>query len=180
MTRSDFSELVKQLSRKLYAYAFRFLQNQEEAEDAVQEVFIKLWRMKEKLGEYESIEALATTMTKNYCIDQVRKHKNIFKEEYKREGYLSLISPSPQEQMENRESNDIIHNIIDHLPEIYKTIVKFKDIDGLSYEEIADKTEQNVNTLRVTISRARRLIRDEYNKYQYERRGIKQVDRKVL
>jgi RNA polymerase sigma-70 factor (ECF subfamily) len=180
MTRSDFSDLVKHISRKLYVYAFRFLQNQEEAEDAVQEVFIKLWKMKEKLNEYESIEALATTMTKNYCIDQVRKHKNISKEAYNSEGYLNVISPSPQDQMENRESGEIIHNIIDHLPEIYKTIVKFKDIDGLSYEEIADKTEQNINTLRVTISRARRLIRDEYNKYQYEHRGIKQVDRKVL
>jgi RNA polymerase sigma-70 factor (ECF subfamily) len=82
--------------------------------------------------------------------------------------------------MESRESNDIIHNIIDHLPEIYKVMVRLRDIEGFSYEEIAEKTDQNINTLRVTLSRARRFIRDEYNKYQYERRGIEQVTRKVL
>jgi RNA polymerase sigma factor (sigma-70 family) len=180
MTRSDFVDLVQQLSRKLYAYAFRFLQNQEEAEDAVQEVFIKLWKLKEKLKEYTSIDALATTMTKNYCIDQLRKQKNINKEEINRHDYLTISTPSPQEQMENRESYDIIHNIINQLPVSYKVLISLKDIEGLSYEEIAYKTEQDVNTLRVTISRARKMIRDEYNKYQHEHGGIKQVDRKVL
>jgi RNA polymerase sigma-70 factor, ECF subfamily len=65
MSRTDFNDLVHQLNRKLYGYAFRILRNQEEAEDAVQEVFIKLWKMNEKLSEYNSIDALATTMTKN-------------------------------------------------------------------------------------------------------------------
>ena len=82
--------------------------------------------------------------------------------------------------MENRESDAILHSIIDQLPDIYKAVIILKEIDGLSYEEISDKTEQNINTLRVTLSRARKMIREEYNKYQYERRGIKEVDRKVL
>jgi len=72
------------------------------------------------------------------------------------------------------------HHIIDKLPDIYKDVIRLREIDGLSYEEIADKTEQNINTLRVTLSRARKMIRDEFNKYQYERRGIKEVDRQVL
>ena len=75
MTRTDFNDLIQQLSRKLYGFAFRILRNQEEAEDAVQEIFIKLWKMGQKLDEYNSIDALATTMTKNYCIDQIRKQK---------------------------------------------------------------------------------------------------------
>jgi RNA polymerase sigma factor (sigma-70 family) len=180
MTRPDFNDLVQQLSRKLYGYAFRILQNQEEAEDAVQEIFIKLWRMGKRLNEYNSIDALATTMTKNYCIDQLRKQKHVYPGEHNNHDYHYITSPSPHEQMESRESNDIIHNIIDHLPDIYKVVIRLRDIEGLSYEEIAEKTDQNINTLRVTLSRARRFIRDEYNKYQYERRGIKQVDRKVL
>lgn len=180
MTRTDFNDLVQQLSRKLYGYAFRLLRNQEETEDAVQEIFIKLWNMREKLNEYNSIDALATTMTKNYCIDQLRRQKHNYKGEQNNQDYNNIASPSPHEQMESRESNDIIHNIIDQLPDIYKDMIKLRDIEGLSYEEIAEKTDQNINTLRVTLSRARRFIRDEYNKYQYERRGIKQVDRKVL
>jgi len=180
MTRTDFNDLVQQRSRKLYGYAFRILRNQEEAEDAVQEIFIKLWKMGEKLNEYNSIDALATTMTKNYCIDQLRKQKHIHLDEQKKQDNDYTSSPSPHEQMENRETNDIIHKIIDRLPDAYKIMIRLRDIEGLSYEEIAENTDQNINTLRVTLSRARRLIRDEYNKYQYERRGIKQVARKVL
>jgi RNA polymerase sigma-70 factor (ECF subfamily) len=66
------------------------------------------------------------------------------------------------------------------LPDIYRDAIQMRDIEGQSYEEIVEKTEQNINTLRVTLSRARKMIREEFNKYQYERRGIKEVDRKVL
>ncbi len=180
MTRIDFNELVHQLSHKLYGYAFRILRNQEEAEDAVQEVFLKLWKLKEKLGEYNSIDALATTMVKNHCIDQVRKGKNIFNNEGSSHLYVSSPSPSPDQEMENRESDEIIHRIINNLPDIYKTVIQLRDIDGFSYEEIAEKTAQTVNNLRVILSRARKQIRDEFNKYQYEKRGTEQVDRKVL
>ena len=180
MTRDDFNEYIRQNSRKLYGNAFRILLNQAEAEDAVQEIFIKLWNIRDKLNEYNSVEALATTMTKNYCIDQLRKQKHIFQDQHDNNDYRYPASPSPQEQMETRESDEIIRRIIDHLPDLYKVIIKLRDIEGFSYEEIAEKTGQNINTLRVTSSRARGLIRDEYNKYQYERRGIKQVTRKVL
>ena len=180
MTRPDFDKLIHQLSRKLYGFAFRILLNQEDAEDAVQEIFIKLWKMGDKLDEYRSIEALATTMTRNYCIDLLRKEKHFKTGEFKISDYPEYNSPSPHEEMEKNESNEIILGIMKNLPDIYRTVVQLRDIEGLSYEEIAVKAEQNINTLRVTLSRARRLIRDEYNKYQYERRGIEQVDRKVL
>jgi RNA polymerase sigma factor (sigma-70 family) len=180
MTRSDFNELVQQISRRLYGFAFRILRNQEEAEDAVQEVFIKLWKMKEKLIEYNSVVALATTMTKYYCIDQIRKQKNFVNEEPGTLIEHQMTSPSPHEQLESTESNEIIYKIIDNLPDIYKRIIILRDINCFSYEEIADKTAQNINTLRVSLSRARRIIRDEFNKYQYERRRIGQADRKVL
>jgi RNA polymerase sigma factor (sigma-70 family) len=180
MSRSDFNELVHQLSRKLYGFAFRILRNQEEAEDAVQEVFIKLWNMGDKLSGYSSIDALAVTMTKNYCIDQFRKKKRIIQEE-KYENYeRNNLIPTPHEQLERVESGEILNRIIENLPEIYKSLVLLREIEGFSYEEIAEKTEQNINTLRVNISRARRIIRDEYNKYQYERRQIEQAARQVL
>jgi RNA polymerase sigma factor (sigma-70 family) len=180
MSKSDFDSLIQLLNRKLYGFAFRILRNQEEAEDVVQEIFLKLWKMGGKLNEYKSIDALATTMTRNYCLDLLRKQKHSFIGEFNVDTYQELTSPSPHELMENSESRDIIFNIIENLPEAYKVIIRLRDIEGISYEEIAEKTDQNINTLRVTLSRARGLIRDEYNKYQYERRGIKQVARKVL
>ena len=180
MTRADFDQLVQMQGRKLYCLAFRILRNQEEAEDVVQEVYIKLWKMGEKLDEYNSTDALATAMTKNYCIDLLRKQKHNYKGDSNPIDYQNLTFPSPQEQLENKESGEILNTIIENLPVAYKNVIKLRDIEGLSYEEIADKTDQNINTLRVTLSRARKIIRDEYKKYQYERRGTKKTYRKVL
>jgi RNA polymerase sigma factor (sigma-70 family) len=168
MTRDDFNGYVRQLNRKLYGFAYRILLNQEEAEDAVQEIFIKLWKMKEKLNEYTSVEALATTMTKNHCIDQLRKNRKTSNDLDSRNDFLSTDSPSPYEQMERRQSYEIIRRIIEGLPEQYKTLVRLHDIDGFSYEEISETTGQNINTLRVTISRARGMIRDEYKMHNKE------------
>ncbi len=180
MTREKFNEYVLKQSRKLYGFAFRILHNQEEAEDAVQEVFIKLWRMGEKLDNYTSIDALATTMIKNYCIDQIRKQKHLKNDHNEIAGYQLNTSPSPHDQLENIEADTIIQRIIGDLDEKYRLVIELRDIEGLSYEEIADKTGQNINTLRVTISRARGFVREEYNKYNNEKRGVKQVARKIL
>ena len=180
MIREDFNDLVRQHNRNLYGYAFRILRNQEEAEDAVQEVFIKLWNLGKKLDEYNSIEALATTMVKNFCIDQLRKKKHLVQKENIQQDFLKTDTESPYELMVKRESDNILNHIIDQLPDIYKNVIILREIEELSYEEIASKTEQNINTLRVTLSRARKIVREEFNKYQYERRRIKEVDRKVL
>ena len=179
MTRIDFNELIRHMSRNLYGIAFRILRNQEEAEDAVQEVFIKLWNQGSKIDDYTNIDAMAVTMLKNFCIDQIRKQKHFVREDQEK-NLQSIDDSSPYELMERRESENILYQIIDKLPDLYKDAIRLREMDGLSYEEIAEKTNQNINTLRVTISRARKLIRDEFNKYQYERRGINQTDRKVL
>lgn len=149
-----------------------------EAEDAVQEIFIKLWNLGEKLDEYKNVNALAITMIKNHCIDQIRKKKII--EDNSSNDFPQSGNSSPHELLENSETGEIINIIIAGLPLIYREVIKLKEIEDLSYEEIATRTNQNINTLRVNLSRARKLIRDEFNKYQNERRGIKKADRKVL
>lgn len=180
MTRDDFNDLVRQLNRNLYGHAFRILRSQEEAEDAVQEVFIKLWNLGKKLDEYTNITAMAVTTTRNFCIDTIRKKKHFMEEDIEKNYDKNSNDASPYELMENKESGDIVSHIIDQLPEIYKVVIILREMEDMSYEEIAAKTRQNINTLRVTLSRARKMIREEYNKYQYERRGIKETDSKVL
>jgi RNA polymerase sigma-70 factor (family 1) len=171
MNRESFCILVHQLSRKLYGFAFRILRNQQEAEDVVQEIFIKLWNMREKLDEYRSIDALATTMTRNHCIDLIRKQKNEFNVEIDFSNYSNLTVNSPFENMVLKESGIIIESIIERMPENIRIILLLHDIEGKSYEEIANETGHNINTLRVTISRARKIIRDEFNIFHNEQRG---------
>ena len=180
MTRLEFNNHILQLSRKLYVVAYRFLKSQEEAEDAVQEVFIRLWNRKDQLSEYNSIEALAVTTTKNYCIDQLRKSRTIALDTLTIQPAASPGWEAPDEIFERQEVGQIMNNIIENLPEIYRVIVKKKEIDGLSYDEIAEITGQNINTLRVNLSRARNMIRDEFKRLKYEYNGSKSTTGKVL
>src|SRR5512133_3731298 len=109
MTREEFNKCVRQMSRMLYIYAFRFVNNREEAEDVVQEVFIRMWSMGNKLDGYNSLDALATTMTRNYCIDILRKQKNLSMID---NSFKEVITDStPQELIEKTESGIIIKRI---------------------------------------------------------------------
>lgn len=180
MTRLEFNNHILQLGRKLYLVAYRFLKSQEEAEDAVQEVFIRLWNRKDQLEQYDSIEALAVTTTKNYCIDQLRKTRTIPLEGVADNRLMHSDRETPDILMERNESVSIMQTIIDNLPDTYRDIVIKKEIDGLSYEEISQITRQNINTLRVNLSRARNMIRDEFKKIKYDYEGNKNTSRKVL
>jgi len=75
MTVETFKIEVLPLKHKLYRFAKRLLKNATEAEDIVQEVFIRLWSRREKLSEYKSIEAFAMTITKNLCLDNLKSKK---------------------------------------------------------------------------------------------------------
>ena len=175
MTRLQFNNYIFQHSRKLYLIAFRYLKNREEAQDAVQEVFIKLWNKKDKLDEYKSVEALAITTMKNHCIDQLRKARTIGIDDTNQNLPYFFYEPSPFDLLEREETSGILNKIIDKLPDIYRDVIIQKEIEGLSYEEIALITKQNINTLRVTLSRARGMIRDELKKYNYEHNRNKKV-----
>jgi RNA polymerase sigma factor (sigma-70 family) len=180
MTRLEFNNHILQLSRKLYIVAYRFLKNQEEAEDAVQEVFIRLWNRRDRLEEYKSVEALAVTTTKNYCIDQIRKIRTIPFDSVPANSAVIDSRESPDNVLERSEAAKILNGIIDNLPDNYREIIRKKEIDGLSYDEIAQATDQNINTLRVNLSRARNMIRDEFKRIKYEYSGNSSNSRKVL
>lgn len=164
MTRTEFDNLVVASGRKLFGHAYRILGDKEGSEDAVQEVFVRLWKMRKKLDEYESVEALAVTMVRNFCIDQIRKRR--FLDPGGEAAFIGLHDPdpSPQERIESSEASDIMLRIIGELPEQYREIIRMRDMEELSFEEIADLTGQNINTLRVVLSRARKSVRNEFRK----------------
>jgi RNA polymerase sigma factor (sigma-70 family) len=173
MTRNVFNDIIHNIHRRLFGIAFRILRNREEAEDVVQEVFLKMWMMKDKLDLYKDPAGLAVTITKNNCIDRIRKLKHIDNEEYASGLQVADSEPTPFQQLEKNETTAIISKIIGKLPQSYREIIQMREIDGLSYEEIAMKNNMNINTLRVSISRARQMIREDYLKYNYEQGKIR-------
>lgn len=169
MTRDVFNEIIHRNNRKFFAAAFRILRNQQEAEDIVQEVFMKMWLMGDTLDEYTDAAALGMTMTKNSCIDMIRKRKFVDTERSGDELPDTDPSPSPYEKMVQAENQSILNRIIDELPPLYRDLVQLREINGLSYEEISAQSGININTLRVTLSRARKIIKAKYLEYVDER-----------
>ena len=164
MKSSEFKLLVMPHSSRLYRMAFRLMNNREEAEDIVQEVYVKLWGMRNELNNYNSIEALAVRITRNLCLDKLRRRKvnqNAMKAEQMKE---EMHSVTPAEQLEQKEEAELIHTLIAALPEPQRSLVHLRHLEGKEYEEISEMVNMNVNAIRVSISRARKQMREMLEK----------------
>lgn len=164
MTVEEFKNKVLPVKNKLYRLAYRLMNSQADAEDVVQEVFLKLWSRKEKLNEYRSMEAFAMVMTKNLCFDKLKlKSRN---QQELNEDKIELNSENLETHLEMKNTVSKIHEIIQELPEQQKLVIQLRDIEQCDFDEIAEITDMNLNTIRVTLSRARKKVRDTLLKLQ--------------
>lgn len=156
--------------RKLYCVAYRLLENAADAEDLVQEAYLKLWDKREGLTVISNPEAFSVTLVKNMCFDLLRSGKYVLSRQT-----VELTAAQDVSQSDNLEVRDEVRqvkDIIAHLPEQQQRIVNLRDVKGCSYEEIEQVTGLNSTNVRVLLSRARKRIREEFNKWNnYESRG---------
>jgi RNA polymerase sigma factor (sigma-70 family) len=162
MNQSEFIKIISPFKDRVFRLAKRLLVSTEEAEDATQEVLVRLWNNKDKLANYSSVEALAITITKNYCLDQL-KSKRATEMRIVHSNYTDRQA-GLQQQAEDRDSLDWVGKIIDSLPEQQKMIVQMRDIEEYEFEEIAKIMDMNETAVRVALSRARKTIREELTK----------------
>ena len=162
MKQSDFLKTVIPFKDKVFRLAKRLLVSTEEAEDATQELYFKLWKNKEKLQDYNSVEAFAMTMTKNYCFDRLKSKQatnlKLVHSNYEEKG------TSLQKRIELNDSVSLVHKLIEHLPEQQKIIIQLRDIEEYEFEEIAEMLQINPTAVRVSLSRARKTIREQLTK----------------
>jgi RNA polymerase sigma-70 factor (ECF subfamily) len=163
MTARDFKTDILPVSKKLLRFANHFLQDEQEAKDAVQDVFLKLWQKRHELKKVENVEAYAMRMTKNRCLDMIRANRTIpINDDTDKK--LKEETEDVHLQFEFSESAIQIKSLIDKLPDLQRKIMSMRDIEQLTYEEIAEKTELQLNAIRVNLSRARKKVRDEFLK----------------
>lgn len=160
MELETFKITVLPLRKKLINISWRMMEDKSDAEDIVQETFLKLWLIREKLDGYNSVEALAIQVAKNLALDKLKRHRP--------EGpdieTLSLDSGyrSPAEQLEQRDAAERIRELIGQLPTLQQTIIRMKDVEGYELAEIAEITGTQVEAVRVNLSRARKKIREQF------------------
>jgi len=169
MNQIEFINHVKPFKDKMFRLAKRLLVSTEEAEDATQEVLVKLWNKNNVLNDFGSTEAYAMTITKNYCLD-VLKSKRASNLQIVHNNYVEN-GASLQQKVEDNDSWSWIEKWINDLPEQQKLIIQMRDIEQYEFAEIAEIMEMSEATIRVALSRARKTIREKLtNTHNY---GIK-------
>lgn len=159
MNQNTFIKLIDPVKDKMYRLALRLLVSREAAEDATQEVLIKLWNRSDKLNLYANFEAFAMTVTKNHCLDQLKlKQNNNLKIVHS--NYESNEN-SQHKQLEISDELDMVGRILERLPEHQQLIFQLRDVEQYEFEEISKITKMNETAIRVALSRARKKIREE-------------------
>lgn len=168
MELKQFKTDVLPLRNRLLCFARKITDDTSDAEDAVQEVMLKLWNIRRKLDEYNSVEALAMTMTRNACMDVWRS---------KRPDTLSLdvvqkASPvaTPERLLEEKDELLLMKGIIESLPPLQQTIIRMKNVEEYETDEIAEITGCGQEAIRSNLSRARKKVRELYLQTIQERK----------
>ena len=164
MEQEQFKREVLSLRKQLLLYARSFFENQEDAEDVVQEVLMKLWYMRKELHQYDNVSALSIQITKHLCLNRVKavQRKTVSLEHCSIESEL----PSPYSQLEQKDEVSHVLKIIDRLPKLQQDVLRMRHIDGLGIEEIAGITGSKPEAVRMNLSRARKKVKELFLKIQ--------------
>ena len=163
MNTEEFKQRFLPLHALMYRTAFRMTGNALDAEDMVQEAYLKLWERRDKLKQVSHVEAYCTSLLRNLCVDAFRKRH--FEEEERPPEELPLTDDDNAATVVEREdeANQLI-NLIGQLPEGQRTVMTLHDVEGCSYEEIEEATGFTAVNIRVMLSRARKKIREQFER----------------
>ena len=162
MSASEFKKKFLPLSRRMFWTAWQFTGNAQEAEDLVQEVFLKLWQKRELLGDIKNSEAYCTTLIKNLYLNQIRRKRIPITAELSDELKIAAENESDIEEiLERKEESLQVKCLIEQLPEQQRKIITLHDMEEMSNEEIQQHTGLQPTNIRVILSRARKTIRDK-------------------
>ena len=167
----SFQRDILPLKDMLFRLALRITQNREEAEDVVQETMMKVWTRREQWAAIENIEAFTTTICRNLALDHLKRldnqHASLDDTESlpSREG-TGVGSVTPFDHAVSQDRIQMVHRIIDSLPEKQRSCVQLRDIESKSYRDIATILGISEEQVKVNIFRARQTIRQRFQKLE--------------
>jgi RNA polymerase sigma factor (sigma-70 family) len=161
MNLEAFQNRILPAKNKLFRFALRFLGNEEEAKDVVQEVFIRVWNGREQMDQIQNWEAWCMRITRNLSLDRIRSLTRKQTEPISQSFDLHHDALSPHEAAEIKESMHRVSELIASLPEKQRQIIHLRDVEGYSYNEICEVMELDMNQVKVNLFRARNAVREK-------------------
>jgi RNA polymerase sigma-70 factor (ECF subfamily) len=151
MTTEEFEIEIVRLRPKLIEKARRYLRDDDEAEDVVQDALCRLWQMCDRL--HLPMDALAMVLTRNLCINKLQRQKpTVSLGQHQAEG----------DNTSNHQRVERMMSIIETLPELQQLILRLHHMEGMKTRDIAEMTQMSEAAIRKALSRARMMVREKY------------------
>ena len=139
--------------------ALRLVVNREDAKDMVQDAVLKLWEKREELDNLENKEAYAMRIVMNRSLDWLKKNKPISMD--MNESFnLHSGERDAATQLHYREQLNTVHHLVQKLPPLQRAIFELREIQALSYNEIADQLNVDINQVKVNLHRIRKKLKE--------------------
>lgn len=164
MKRAFFDAAVARHSRRVFTLAVYLLGDRGEAEDVTQDVLIRLWRKGHDVAP-DRIGSWLVKVTRNACVDAIRRRGSGIRgvTELSAETLPEVPSkiPSPESLAKSSQLGGRILAALESLSEPHRSVVILREVQGLSYQEIGEALEMPMSSVRVTLHRGRRRLREE-------------------
>lgn len=154
MTDAGFHTVWIPLQERFYRVAYYILEDRADALDAVQDLYVKLWKMRDSLDLVENPGAYGALLMRNLCIDRIRRARPSEPLEDDLPG-----KPPPDEALMLRETLGALFQALENLPESQRKLLKMHLLQGMTYDEIATATGLTPLNIRVQVSLARKKLK---------------------
>lgn len=158
MNHTEFSARLLPMKDKIFRFARSIMSDEAEAEDITQDIFEKLWVRRISLDECTNLEGFVMSSVRNLCYDRIRNRRM---KEGKFESIRQETPEHTQPSPDNIDTREIVAGLISRLPEKQKAVMHLRDIEGYEMDTIAETIGMDPATVRVTLSRARKTVREE-------------------
>lgn len=155
-----FAKVFDQYHQLLYSLAYRYLKSMDDAQDAVQHAFMKLWEQHESFDFSSGVKSLLVAIMKNYILNEIRHKKIVFEKHYQMA--QKIIEFDDGDFTDILSDNDLkreLYNVINRLPNQKREVCMLKIEQGCSNKEIADKMQISIPTVKSHYTQAIKLLR---------------------
>ena len=163
MEEISFTEDILPLKDRLYRLALRITLDKADAEDIVQETLVRAWQNRGRLQDARAAAAFSAKVCRNLALDIANRAG---RGNLRLDGIVDGGTESPADAADSRERLSMVTRLMDSLPEVQRSIMEMRDIEGMPYGEIAEAMGLSVTQVRVYLFRARSRIREEIRKME--------------
>lgn len=163
MSTDKFHEVILPLKDKLFRLALSIVHDRRESEDIVQDVLLKLWTKKEEWGEIENLEAYCFRSAKNLALDRIATANSRLMESVDSSAETTMFTDgdNPHARFVQQEQFSLIEQCMEELSDNQKLVFQLRDIEGMSYKEIAETVDISEELVKVSLFRARKKLREK-------------------